>query len=183
MVGNFIADSVKGNASLGFSTEVQKGIKLHREIDHFTDTHLITSVSKERLRVRYKKYAPVITDIFYDHFLALYWQDYSDKSLTLFTQEVYGYLGQQYHTFPEKSKQFYQYMIRYDILNAYAKIEGIKQVMSGMAKRTAYISGMETATEELLSAYAAYEYEFRVFFPDLQAHVSQWNKIHGNVYF
>ena len=74
-------------------------------------------------------------------------------------------------------------MIRYDILNAYAKIEGIKQVMSGMAKRTAYISGMETATEELLSAYAAYEYEFRVFFPDLQAHVSQWNKIHGNVYF
>ena len=76
MVGNFIADSVKGNAMNDFSEGIQKGIILHRAIDTFTDSHNEMQKSKERLRPRYKKYAPVITDIFYDHFLAVNWQDY-----------------------------------------------------------------------------------------------------------
>ena len=174
MVGNFIADSVKGNAMNDFSEGIQKGIKLHRAIDSFTDSHAEMQKSKERLRLRYKKYAPVITDIFYDHFLALNWQDYSTVSLTDYTNKVYKYLGEYYPAFPERSKQFYDYMLKYDILFAYTKLEGIEKVMQGMSRRAHFISGMETATEELIKDYEVYKTEFKLFFPELQNYVHQF---------
>ncbi len=173
MVGNFIADSVKGNMMYDFSEGIQKGIKLHRAIDVFTDNHPDMLKSKERLRPRYKKYAPVITDIFYDHFLAVNWADYAAVSLKEYTQAVYKYLGEYYSAFPARSKQFYDYMLKYDILFAYTKPEGIEKVMQGMARRAHFISGMETATEELLLNYDDFKKEFRSFFPDLQEHVRQ----------
>ena len=40
-VGNFIGDFVKGNSYDIYPLSFQKGILLHREIDHFTDTHPI----------------------------------------------------------------------------------------------------------------------------------------------
>ena len=171
MVGNFIADSVKGSVTDNFSEEIQKGIKLHRAIDTFTDSHPEMLKSKERLRPRYKKYAPVITDIFYDHFLATHWQDYSIISLRDYTNQVYKYLEKYHAIFPERSQQFYNYMIKYDILFAYTKIEGIEKVMQGMSHRAHFISGMETATEELVKNYADFKAEFKLFFPDLQQHV------------
>ncbi len=171
MVGNFIADSVKGNAMNDFNKGIQKGIILHRAIDTFTDSHADMQKSKERLRPRYKKYAPVITDIFYDHFLAVNWQDYSAVSLRDYTNQVYTYLGEHYPIFPQRSKQFYDYMIKYDILFAYTKLEGIEKVMQGMSRRVHFISGMETATEELEKHYKDFETEFQSFFPELQSHV------------
>src|ERR1700761_2602838 len=112
MVGNFIADSVKGNAMHNYPKEIQEGIKLHRAIDTFTDSHADMQKSILRLRHRYKKYAPVITDIFYDHFLAVNWRDYSPVPLREYTHAVYTYLEEYYHVFPERSKQFYNYMIK-----------------------------------------------------------------------
>lgn len=36
IIGNYIADDVKGKAYLNFPLEIQKGIILHRKIDDFT---------------------------------------------------------------------------------------------------------------------------------------------------
>ena len=177
MIGNFIADSVKGGAMNKYTEGIQKGIKLHRAIDSFTDSHPEMLKSKERLRTRYKKYAPVITDIFYDHFLAIAWQDYAVVTLREYTNRVYAYLNLHYMVFPERTKQFYQYMIKHDILFAYTTIEGIEKVMQGMSRRAHFISGMETATEELLKGYDSFKREFNSFFSDLQEHVLQFNKI------
>ena len=52
MIGNFIADHVKGNDYKKYSNEIQKGILLHREIDTYTDTHPIVRKSKRRLHKR-----------------------------------------------------------------------------------------------------------------------------------
>ena len=122
MVGNFIADSVKGSAVDNYNEGIQQGIKLHRIIDMYTDNHPEMLKSKERLRPRYKKYAPVITDIFYDHFLASNWQNYSNSTLRDYTNEVYKYLEEHYNIFPERSKQFYNYMMKYDARNMFTRI-------------------------------------------------------------
>ena len=39
IVGNFIADHVKGKAIESYSDGIRAGIMLHREIDVFTDSH------------------------------------------------------------------------------------------------------------------------------------------------
>ncbi len=39
LIGSFIADAVKGSNFEGYHPQVVKGIKLHRCIDTFTDSH------------------------------------------------------------------------------------------------------------------------------------------------
>src|SRR5690349_12341831 len=82
MVGNFIGDFVKGrNLDDRFSSGIVKGIELHRAIDEYTDSHPVVAQSKNRLRPKYRHYAPVIVDVFYDHFLAKNWKNYHPTSL------------------------------------------------------------------------------------------------------
>ena len=38
-IGNFIADSIRGNKFKHLPKNIQKGITLHRHIDTFTDAH------------------------------------------------------------------------------------------------------------------------------------------------
>ena len=86
MVGNFIADRVKGKDLLNYSESVQKGIEMHRAIDTFTDEHAVVMKSKKRLFPVYHKYAAVIVDMFYDHILAKNWEEYSPISLKLYAK-------------------------------------------------------------------------------------------------
>ena len=48
LIGNFIADHIRGNHYENFSKEIQQGIFLHREIDTFTDAHKIVRKSTKR---------------------------------------------------------------------------------------------------------------------------------------
>jgi len=71
---------------LKYPVDVQKGIILHREIDSFTESCKSASILSSRRRVapRYRMYASVIFDVFYDHFLAANWLQYSKQESLLF---------------------------------------------------------------------------------------------------
>ncbi|HEY0029804.1 MAG TPA: ACP phosphodiesterase [Bacteroidia bacterium] len=171
LIGNYIADSVKGSAFHDFPEEIKKGIILHRNIDTFTDTHPIVEESKSRLRQKYKKYAGVIVDVYYDHYLAANWNDYSEISLDEYTKTIYVLIDQHKHTFPLKSQQFTHYMLEHNILSAYARLEGIERVLEGMSRRTTFQSNMEYAIADLKEHYHLFENEFRLFFPELKQFV------------
>ena len=173
LIGNFIADSVKGSMYNEFPDEIKEGILLHRKIDAFTDTHPVVEESKQRLRPRYRKYAGVIVDVYYDHFLAANWNDYSSETLDQYTNKVYAIIDWHRHIFPLKSQLFTKYMLEHDILTAYARMEGIDRVLQGMSQRTSFVSNMEHAVTELKEHYQLFEKEFQVFFPDLQKYVAK----------
>ena len=102
MIGNFIADHIKGNQFTHLSSEIQEGIKLHREIDTFTDAHKITRISKRRLHKRYGLFAGIIIDIFYDHYLAKNWSNYSAMPLDIYVNSVYQLLDHQKEVLQKK---------------------------------------------------------------------------------
>ena len=108
MIGNFIADHIRGNHYEEFSKEIQQGIFLHREIDTFTDAHEIVRKSKRRLHERYRHYAGVIIDIFYDYFLAKNWSDYSAIPLDVYTDCINDLFSEIAEDLPVKSQQFHQ---------------------------------------------------------------------------
>lgn len=173
LIGNFIADSVKGSNFSQFSQEIQQGIIIHRKIDTFTDSHPIVEISKERLREKYKKYSSVIVDIYYDHYLAKNWHLHSDITLNEYAQNIYQLVSKNDNILPEKSAHFAKYMIEYNILYQYSKIEGIKRVLQGMSQRASFVSNMEQATDELEKHYYDFEKEFNAFFPDIQSYISE----------
>ena len=63
-IGNFIADFISNKEIDDYTEGVQRGIKLHRAIDAFTDTHPIVKQSTKRLHPFHHKYSPVIVNIY-----------------------------------------------------------------------------------------------------------------------
>lgn len=173
LIGNFIADSVKGKQAELYAPGIAKGIKLHRLIDHFTDTHPVVAETKARLRPRYRKFAPVIGDMFYDHFLAANFELYGTQPLPAYTQQVYRLIQRHFDLLPPRVQHMFPYMMQHNWLLSYAQLEGIGQALTGMSRRAAFESGMETATEELQENYALYAAEFTAFFPELVRYVEE----------
>ncbi len=167
LIGNFIADFVKGKAKEDYPEGIRKGIELHRAIDDFTDHHPVTSMSKQRLYPTQGKYSPVVVDMFYDHFLAKNFEAYSEVSLSDFASNVYRIMQDNIMLLPEGVRQFLPYMIERNWLVNYASIEGISRTLKGMSKRVAFSNQMHTAENDLIQGYNDFENEFSVFFPEL----------------
>ena len=169
-IGNFMADGIHGRNFDGFPLEIQKGIVLHREIDTFTDAHPIFRQSTKRLHPNYHHYSGIIVDIFYDHFLAKNWSNYSDETLADFTERFYQSLRDNYDVLHEKTKKILPYLIQQNWLMSYQTVEGIENVLVKMDTRMKRDSNMRLSIAELRTFYLEFEQEFTVFFKELIAH-------------
>lgn len=167
IIGNFIADHVKGSNGKKFSKKIQAGIFLHREIDQFTDSHPEFLKSKTRLADKYRKYAGVVVDMFYDHFLSANWKDYSNENLESYTHRIYKIIARKYLILPTKTQWILPFMMKSNWLKAYGNFEGLDRALSGMARRTPFNSGMENAVTDLKKDYENYKQEFTAFFPQI----------------
>ena len=174
MIGNFIADHLKGNAWESLPSEIIAGVKLHRFIDHFTDTHAVVEQSKALLRPYFHKYTPVISDIFYDHFLAAEWNNYSDLPIDEYARNVYQLLHKNYQFLPARTKEMLVYMEHDNWLKNYATLNGIHRALSGMGRRAKFDNNMHQASEFLYDNYDAFKNHFEVFFPELQKAVKSF---------
>lgn len=174
MVGNYIADFVKGKEYENYSEGVQKGIIMHRDIDSFTDTHEIPLRTKERLISKYGKYSAVLVDMFYDHVLAREWSSYSPIALRSFTQSAYKALGNQRSSFPERASRMFGYMSQGDWLSGYATLEGMGAALSGISRRASFENNMDEAVNELKEHYELYKIDFEEYFPILIAHLRKY---------
>lgn len=173
MVGNFIADGIRGYPIHVFSERIQSGIQLHRSIDDFTDHHPMWKQSKNRLFGKYGHYSAVLVDLFYDHFLAAKWNDYHSVELKDYVQNTYDILDQYHEVFPPKMKKLLPPMKQYNWLLNYGNFDGLQQVLNGMSYRAKFESKMEEAMVELKRHYVEFSREFREFYPELQSHVAE----------
>jgi acyl carrier protein phosphodiesterase len=167
MIGNFIADFVKGKKKDEYPVKIKQGIELHRAIDDFTDHHEITARSKDRLRTRYGKYSGVIVDLYYDHFLAANFSDYHAMPLQEFSRQTYSILEKNRNILPEGVQYMIPFMIERNWLLNYATIDGIGRALTGLSKRVSFENKMDEAVVELKQYYDMFENDFSQFFPEL----------------
>lgn len=172
-VGNFIADFVRSSQLSIYSDEIRKGILIHHGIDKFTDEHETVQQSKQRLYEKYHKYATVIVDVYYDYFLAVNWEKFSNVSLAQFSNETYSLLRKHQNIFPFEAQRVFHFMSVYDWLYSYHSIEGIQNALTGLSRKARFNSGMENAIEDLKKHYSEFEKEFTDFFPELEAHIKE----------
>lgn len=169
-IGNFMADGIHGKHFDNFPMEIQKGIILHRSIDTFTDAHPIFRQSTKRLHANYHHYSGIIVDIFYDHFLAKNWSNYSDERLEDYSERFYQSLRANCNDLTLKTQKMMPYMIEYNWLLSYQTIEGIESVLAKMDNRMKYDSNMRFSVAELRIFYSEFEAEFTAFFKELIVH-------------
>lgn len=170
MVGNFIGDFVKGKNLAGrYEESIAFGVELHRSIDQFTDHHYIVKSSKRRLWEKYRHYAGVIVDMYYDHFLASNWSEFHHEPLDIYARHSYDILQRHHTILPERVAWVLPYMIEGNWLVGYSTLHGIERALSGMAKRTPFQSKMEEATADLRDHYPLFKEEFMKFFAELRS--------------
>jgi len=173
-LGNMIGDFVKGKQYLLYPVQVQHGILLHRQIDTFTDQHPLVNECAELLRPVYKKYAGIIVDLYFDHFLACHWNQYSDITLKEFASQTHSLLLKNFFILPSQLKRFLPFLIKNKRLQSYATIEGIIEVIEIMSNYTSLPREKQFATQVLTENYDFLHAQFDAFMPDMVDFVNNY---------
>ena len=173
MTGGLLGDFVKGAVGPQYSPAVRAGILLHRDIDRFTDAHPTVRASRALVSPPRRRFAGILVDVFYDHFLARRWAEFCPVPLAEFTEGVYGILWPQRANFPERLQHILPHMRADDWLGSYAELWAVDAALNGIARRfhrfpraAAFAGGVQ----ELERNYSELENQFRAFFPELQRH-------------
>ena len=172
IVGNYIADFVKGKKFMEYPSRISEGIMMHREIDHYTDRHQMVRSGRKRLFGKYRHYSGVIIDMYYDHYLAKLWQNYSQDSLSSFAEDIYNTIEANWSNLPAQSKYMFPYMKSGNWLLRYASTKGIGQSLDGMSRRLNNNSKLEQAVHQLHEFYEDFQEEFEEFIIDIKRQFS-----------
>ncbi len=173
-VGNFIGDYVKGSSYTSYPHRIQQGILLHRAIDSFTDTHPKVMEAKQRLQPVFRLYSGIFVDMFYDHFLASQWQQFSPIPLKRFARRFYKSMLWHYRSLPPRVKGFLPHLIASNRLCVYATIKGLQQSLVIMESHTSLPHKNEEAIAILKENYEWFNKNFHEFFPELQTFAAAW---------
>ena len=167
IVGSLMGDFVKGPLDGRHGDAVTHAIALHRRIDSFTDAHPVVAASRARVSVERRRYAGILVDVFYDHFLARHWDDYSDVALERFTARVYAALRAHHAVLPERLQYMAPRMAAHDWLASYRHLEAVAIALDRMGERLKRGNALLGSAVELEANYAAFEADFRAFFPEV----------------
>ncbi len=179
LLGNLLGDFVKGRLGEQYSPEIIKGIKTHRKVDLYTDSHLNFLACKKLLRPDRRRFAGIIVDMSFDHFLAKNWSDYSELELHDFTNRVYGVLLNREQTLPQKLRDRLPYMVQDDWLGSYKNIDTIGLALNAISKRLSRFEKAKTIKDglgDIKANYEEFEENFIEFFPDLISFVNDYRQ-------
>lgn len=168
-LGNFIGDYVKGKQFETYPGKVQKGIKLHRAIDYLTDNHPSTRICIEILKPELGRYSGVVSDVLFDHILAIEWAVYSPRDLKDFTRTFYMQMLQHYNLLPAEVRRFLPFMIQSNRLYSYKSTNGIHRALEIMSNHTTLPSKSDCTIKLLESNIEIFKTQFHLLFADLIA--------------
>ncbi len=167
-IGNFIADTIRGK-DLPTNQGVLLGVNIHRQIDSFTDSHPVVLETRKLLYPYFSKYAGVVQDVYFDHFLAARWNAYAKTPLDEYCQMVYRVLKEGSAYMNQRAERTLYYMSAQDWLSNYRLVEGVDRALSGLSSRASFPNNMDKAVAPLEKHYDELDAAFQTFFPELCA--------------
>ena len=163
MLGNLCGDLVKGSKFEGINSNVVKGVRLHRTIDSFTDSHHLTREAKSIVRPEFKLFSGIVIDMFLDHFIAK-----NHSSLKMHVDYVYKSARANSSFLPSSFNKMLQFMEQYNWLETYASIEGLKNIMFQMRRRIGDKSPLDEAVNIMVCREEEFNYLFEQIWQDAQ---------------
>lgn len=170
-VGNLLPDWLPPRELVGLPEEFQRGIARHRRIDAFTDRHPIVRRSIARFEKPFRRYGAILTDVFYDHFLARDWCGHCQDTppLTDFVHAFYDSVDPIRDRIPSQAWEVLEHMRAADWLCSYAEVEGIALTLRRMSHRLRFPFDLAASVPVLEEQYAGFREDFEAFFPQVAA--------------
>ncbi len=178
MMANLFGDFVKGKDYTDLPDIIQKGVKLHREIDDFIDHHPEITKLRIHLYAKLPKIAGIAIDLYMDHILAKKWNNYSSVDLESFVNGFFEFALNPENQFIRERNKVYRYPKRYlDLLQLmnernwilrYRQMEGLKMASSGLSKRISFQNELHLAPKVFIEEEKLIQSVFERFMTDAQ---------------
>lgn len=172
LIGNLMGDFVKGPlTNTEYSQQITEGIRNHRKVDTYANIHPRVLSSKRRIGPDRRRFAGIIVDVCYDHFLSRHWSTYAGMAWSDFVARAYGALRRYQDILPAKFKSVVPRIVHEDWIGAYRKIDGIGNALDRISMRIRKGHPLRGSVEEVVANYEKLETDFLAFFPELIAHM------------
>ncbi len=166
-IGNLLGDFRRGLDLDACCPEVRQGIIMHQHIDAFTDRHPIVHQSKQFCLPHQRRFAGIILDVLYDHFLAKHWPEYADISLEDFAIAMYHTLQNHHDLLPLKLQRALPNMVTENWLCSYRELASVQDAIQRISQRFKRPTSIVAGYAELIQSYTTLESLFQQFFPEL----------------
>jgi acyl carrier protein phosphodiesterase len=166
-MGSLLGEYVKGGLKGRLPEGIEQGILLHRKIDSYTNYHPIAAVSRNRISPVRRRFAGIIIDVGYDHFLSQNWNKFCRIDLADFTATVYEALLPLEYLLPEQPRRALPRLVRENWLMQWRSLEGVAKTLDRISARINCQDTLPGAIEEIQENYDILEADFLSFFPDL----------------
>ncbi|MBB3229868.1 ACP phosphodiesterase [Halomonas stenophila] len=156
LYGNLVADGVKGNDLGAWRAAVAEGIRHHRRVDAFVDSHPAVRQARALAPDGQRRYAGIALDLLWDHFLARQLQRRDRDALV---RRCYRLLEER--PAPDRLAAMMPVLVRQDWLRGYADfrftcraVEGIGRRLSGPNRLAELLPWLERDYDRLEAAFS-----------------------------
>ncbi|OLQ84971.1 ACP phosphodiesterase [Vibrio ponticus] len=173
LMGNLLGDFVKGDPDKQYSHIVSQGIRLHRFVDSYTDSHSVMREAKSYFSPETRRFAGIALDVMWDHYLATNWKLYHDRPLNDFCRFAEREVKLEQHqsaTISELPNRYLQMTTRMwqgQWLQSYQTLENIEFALQRMSLRSPRMAPLAECFAPLSAHYAELESLFVDFYPEL----------------
>ena len=169
LVGNMIADFVKNRDVARLPESIQKGIKLHRAIDTFTDAHPLIHEAKAPFRQLVRLYSGAFVDVAFDYFLANDTTENSQREWQEHSQRVYAVLRRYEEFLPEVFKKVLDKMQQDDWLYNYRNEWGIEYSFRNVVNKAQFLDKTTNVFPTFLANKDFLREKYEIFFPEIKS--------------
>ena len=169
LVGNMIADFVKNRDVARLPESIQKGIKLHRAIDTFTDAHPLIHEAKAPFRQLVRLYSGAFVDVAFDYFLANDTTENSQREWQEHSQRVYAVLRRYEEFLPEVFKKVLDKMQQDDWLYNYRNEWGIEYSFRNVVNKAQFLDKTTNVFPAFLANKDFLREKYEIFFPEIKS--------------
>ena len=168
LLGNLLADFVRGNPAGEYDPAVVAGIMMHRRIDVLTDSLPQVKACRVYFSDEHRRVAPITLDVVWDHFLARHWQQLEPSlSLQGFTQHARSQIVPHLALTPPRFQNLNGYLWPERWLERYAELPFIGNVLAGMASRRPRLAALAGSFADVERNYHQLETQFWQFYPQM----------------
>lgn len=161
MYANLFGDFVKGPNLNAYNPIVKEGIQLHRQIDSYIGNHADVKELSKHLSPELPKVAPIAIDIYFDHFLAVNWQQFHTEKLTDFLEVFYNFQINKDDYSNETFDRLIVTMKERRWLSQYTELYSVDKACTFLSNRLSFPNALVNGQSVLENNYKEIE---RVFF-------------------
>ncbi|MBT2788809.1 MULTISPECIES: ACP phosphodiesterase [unclassified Halomonas] len=168
LYGNLIADGVKGRDLSAWPSATALGIRHHRRVDAWVDSHPSVIDARRRAPAGQRRYAGIALDMVWDHFLARDTAGMADQEAIV--ERCYRLLSAR--PAPNRLAGMMPILVEHDWLRSYADFSFTCRAVAGIGRRLSGPNQLAALVPWLYDDYQALESDFRTLWPALLAELS-----------